>query len=600
MFFPVVLTGQIQSNELPYSFDNQINYEDFKKFEIENFDSEKYLEEDRKLMTIKPYRFAINKKTNISFDTTNFILLDSLKIYYLQIAVPNSKGISLTFSDFQVDEDVKIFLFDNNLEYTIGAFSEINNKKNKILSTQFIPSDSIIVEVHVSLMSNFPNFHISDIGCAYRNIKEESDWCEIDINCNEDPRWQTIKKATLKIIYQEDDSYYACSGTLMANTRLDNTPYYLTANHCVNTQEEANSTIFYFNYEYTECEGEIAYENQTISGAHLIATADDRLDFTLLELSAVPPKTYNPFYAGWSRQEEYDDTTVCIHHPAGDVKKISIDYNPLGLGSFSGYDPNKHWQVLEWDEGTTEGGSSGSGLFTKDMFLIGDLSGGDASCDYNYDDYYQQFYHCWDDYNPNNQRLKTWLDSFGFNPMQIEGYDPYENIDLEVPIDFQAELYDSLVTLSWIPPENEPDKYIIYKNLKPFYEAILPETVTDILDKDGVYVYYATAIYENEESKPSTMRSLVYGDTSSIPKVTEIKVYPNPSTGIFYIVTPDSIPITKVEIFNPNGQLVKIFEINQKKFVTLNIDSFYNSFYFLRIHTVGDTYLEKIGIIRNH
>jgi len=114
----------------------------------------------------------------------------------------------------------------------------------------------------------------------------------------------------------------------------------------------------------------------------LLATADDHLDFALLELSVVPPEIYHPYYAGWDRVQEYLDTSVCIHHPAGDVKKISKDYDTLGLGSFTGYDSHKHWQIKEWDEGTTEGGSSGSGLFTVEGLLIGTLSGGEADCDY--------------------------------------------------------------------------------------------------------------------------------------------------------------------------------------------------------------------------
>jgi hypothetical protein len=51
--------------------------------------------------------------------------------------------------------------------------------------------------------------------------------------------------------------------------------------------------------------------------------------------------------------------TTGIHHPSGDVKKISFNIDDTEVGQFGGADC---WHVLDWEDGTTEPGSSGSPL----------------------------------------------------------------------------------------------------------------------------------------------------------------------------------------------------------------------------------------------
>ena len=59
-------------------------------------------------------------------------------------------------------------------------------------------------------------------------------------------------------------------------------------------------------------------------------------DFGLVELNSVPPVSYDVFYAGWRNTGAVSTTAVCIHHPSGDVKKISFDDDPLQNSSQNG------------------------------------------------------------------------------------------------------------------------------------------------------------------------------------------------------------------------------------------------------------------------
>ena len=53
--------------------------------------------------------------------------------------------------------------------------------------------------------------------------------------------------------------------------------------------------------------------------AVLMATSD----FHLVELNNEPPYDYGLFAAGWNSSNTVSSSGVGIHHPAGDIKKIS-------------------------------------------------------------------------------------------------------------------------------------------------------------------------------------------------------------------------------------------------------------------------------------
>jgi hypothetical protein len=89
-----------------------------------------------------------------------------------------------------------------------------------------------------------------------------------------------------------------------------------------------------------------------------------------------------PYYLGWDRTGNSGTGGIGIHHPAGDVKKISLytmspestDY----LSNTVSPDGN-HWRLV-WSSGTTEIYSSGSPLINNSRHVIGQLHGGYVSC----------------------------------------------------------------------------------------------------------------------------------------------------------------------------------------------------------------------------
>jgi hypothetical protein len=178
------------------------------------------------------------------------------------------------------------------------------------------------------------------------------------------------------------------------------------------------------------------------------------MDFTLLELLDPVPVNYHPYYAGWDNTSSAPSSAYTIHHPQGDVKKISIETEPLTITSFGDkFDKNKHWLVKHWESGTTEAGSSGGGIFDAGNHLRGSLTGGEAECGNSVNDYFQMFSHDWKDYPAPENQLAYWLDPLDSRPNTLEGFDPnaafWESGDTLSNIGEEEDLALEKTALTW-------------------------------------------------------------------------------------------------------------------------------------------------------
>ena len=155
----------------------------------------------------------------------------------------------------------------------------------------------------------------------------------VNINCSEGQNWQDEKRAVARILLTFPDGVGWCSGALINNTSENFSPYLLTANHCLRNYYDAVSNasapnlIFYWDYEFSGCDNQSAEPTikQTI-GATIVAN-NSISDFALLQLTQNPRNltNFNPYYLGWDRSGSTGGSGgVGIHHPMGDVKKLSL------------------------------------------------------------------------------------------------------------------------------------------------------------------------------------------------------------------------------------------------------------------------------------
>lgn len=350
--------------------------------------------------------------------------INNLKVWTLVIRSSGAKSLSLTFEDVKLKRGEKIFVY--NPSGVLGAFTETYNNTG-VFSTAHLKGDMLIVEFS-SPYEDQGSFSIKKVAHAFLDIADKSGPCNININCPEGENWQTEKRSVIRIVIGN----VACTGTLLNNSAQDGKALVLTANHCISSDFDGERSLFYFNYESTLCDTDAgASTGQVLAGAKVLSTNSD-YDFSVIELNQHPPISFKPYYAGWNLQAGQNlNGVACIHHPWGDVRKISIEENKVVSATYSEpgqiFPKNGFWLIGHWEKGTTEDGSSGAALFDNEGLVIGSLVGGQANCAVPDSDYYQKI-------NASffakprflTDTLSNVLDPLNSNIDKLQGYDPYE------------------------------------------------------------------------------------------------------------------------------------------------------------------------------
>lgn len=414
---------------------------------------------------------------------------DGSKTWRLKLSSPGAIAIAVYYDDFYIPEGGKLYLYNEARSQIIGAFTSANNPASRKFSTELIQGETVYLEYNAPTQTrlkkdpnapirgtvngnritsdhnpingnNGPVISIKEISYVYKEIPllwqydaskapafGASDTCEVDVNCSEGTNWQTQKKGVAEIYIKSGTSYGFCSGTLINTANNSGTPYFLTADHCYGMPDDGTPYAsaadllqwqFYFNYEKAVCDGSTNPSYKTITGCVLKANSpiNGGSDFTLLLLNTAPPQSYGPYYNGWNRTNTAATSGVGIHHPAGDVKKISTYTSSATTSYFNGGAGanaviNSGWNVT-WVQtpnghGVTEGGSSGSPLFNQAKLVTGTLSGGNSSCTNKLGtNIYGKFWYHWDQAGTtSDKQLKPWLDPTTTGSTIVNGYDPY-------------------------------------------------------------------------------------------------------------------------------------------------------------------------------
>jgi PKD repeat protein len=399
-------------------------------------------------------------------------------IWRVQLHSQDAKALGVVFSDFYLPPNTELYVYDVDRQIVAGAFTSENNHSSMQFSTRLIPSSTIIIEyiergssyeiiekmypedqfiienrnecIPISNYTPQTNFRIDELIYMYIDVYSAFDAsrpqtgasqaCQVNIRCSPvgDP-YLNQKRGVAHIVFREGAGWYLCSGTLVNNTLQNGVPYFLTAYHCGGVASAADHNVwqFYFNYERPTCDNTGSPPTtDMITGCTYRAGYPilNGSDFQLVELNSNVPLAYNPFYNGWDRSTVGATSGASIHHPAGDVKKIStftaqlISSTPTIDGQAMA--TNSAWRVV-WSSnpngwGVTEGGSSGSPIFNQNGRQVGTLTGGSSTCaSPTSADFYGKFdYHWISNGGTADVQLRPWLDPVGTNPTFLDGWDP--------------------------------------------------------------------------------------------------------------------------------------------------------------------------------
>ena len=235
---------------------------------------------------------------------------------------------------------------------------------------------------------------VQDIGSA--------EACNVDVPCSRlasDPAFRNAAESVAKMFFRVGSAMFLCTGTLLADSDpATQVPYFLGGNHCFENnnapyktadqmQAVASTLTTFWGFEAAGCSGAALSQPRAgwtqRSGGATFLYNNVQVDALLLRLNEAPPA--GAFFSGW------DATTIAagvavlaIHHPRGDLKMASEGtVRALAAPGVTVGGASTPLIQVGWTSGTTEVGSSGSGLFTRGSagyLFRGGLWGGTASC----------------------------------------------------------------------------------------------------------------------------------------------------------------------------------------------------------------------------
>ncbi len=437
--FATSAVAQVSSGGTPPSFTKSLR-SDVERIDLGPVDVARLLAEDAaERDKAVPFRFGHAFDVNWSIDDVGTWedLPDGGRVWRLTVATPGAYSINMVLSRYRLPEGAQLFVYNVDRSMVVGAFTSKNNKPTGEMAIQPVRGDEVTIEYYEPAAVVYEGELVfAHIVHAYRDIfriaKDATDFggsgsCNNNVNCPEGANWQKEKRSVAMILLSNGTRY--CSGSMVNNVRQDKTPYFLTANHCASGP---TTWIIMFNYESPSCANINGPTFMTVQGTTVRASYSTS-DVFLVQLNEAPPDSYKVTFGGWSNVNAGGDSSVAIHHPAGDIKKISFDYGTITSTAYLGetVDPaQSHWRITQWEDGTTEGGSSGSPLYNKQHQVVGQLHGGYASCTSITSDWYGKFSMSWTGGGTSSSRLRDWLDPDNTGATTLNTWDPYAGVQI--------------------------------------------------------------------------------------------------------------------------------------------------------------------------
>ena len=431
----------------------------------------------------RTYTFAVERPVTLPTASLGEVLEDGAGHYVWRatLQAPQAKNIGLRLSRYALPRGGALFVSAKDRPAS-GALTEQNNATDSLLQIAPIDGEELLLEYeypegtradqlalpfHIdALFYGFRDFRATEPGFAQPGepFYDHTNYPLSSLSCAPNAiAHPEVWKQTRSVVMIIVGGTSVSTGALINNSRSDGTPYVLTSAHCVNNlfrllgdltsiHRNASTTVFFFGFQSPLRQGNVRpTEEQSLSGANLVGYSETS-EMCLLRITGLPrradgsvgtiPAAYQPYFAGWSREEAPKGPYIGIHHPGGSTKRYSRskdtelqteDYE-LTYTDRQGHSQivswtNMHWYLNEWSVGTTAAGSSGSPLFDQQGQIIGALTGGASTCDSPFEDRYWALKRAWKDASPEAgsiRSLQPWLDPAHTGALTCPGYDPIE------------------------------------------------------------------------------------------------------------------------------------------------------------------------------
>ena len=354
-------------------------------------------------------------------------LADSSVAWEMELVSSGASALRLQFEDFDLADGVRLFVY-NEAGQVRGPYAGRGPDANGGFWSSSVFGERVRLHVHADDAAAFaasrfvvaaamhmgPRFHVADvIAASYQPGPAAPDgtFCGVTVpDCTingvcaiaSNPGLAAASDAVAQINFVRGGSGYICSGALINPSGSVRTPYFLTANHCFDSQASASSLEAHFRFRTAACDTSCTMlPTLEANGSTLMATgaAPARGDYTLVRLNSVPGGL---MLLGWSAGHPAEGGyLIHLGHPGGSPLAYSVRRIRYGTGALPNCSGVPRPAFLYSGvsaapsdaQGATAGGSSGGPAVLLasgggSSYIVGQLygacyAGTEAPCDAN-------------------------------------------------------------------------------------------------------------------------------------------------------------------------------------------------------------------------
>ncbi|MEN8164850.1 MAG: serine protease [Acidobacteriota bacterium] len=331
-------------------------------------------------------------------------LIDGAVVWSATFRSPGATALRAHLVDIDLPDGVLLYAYGETGD-AYGPYTGNGSSNRREVWTNTVLGDVLTLQLEIAapvteeqLWGSY--FSVASVGhmgdrfnlARWQDETPEKSFCTINADCVENADCSSVpgaiaaaEPAVAEMLYASRSSYYICTGTLMADTGGSMTPYFLTANHCISTSDEAASLETYWDFTApcgtTACSYAWEIVGRATPGA-VILSGNDTSDYTLLQLDAIPS---GRTFLGWTAAAVANSNGTDLYrlsHPSGAPQAYSthdVDTSKYECSSW----PRGSWIYSKDTYGATEGGSSGSAVLNSSGLIVGQLSG---ACGFNLND----------------------------------------------------------------------------------------------------------------------------------------------------------------------------------------------------------------------
>ncbi len=326
---------------------------------------------------------------------------DGWRVARLELHSMNADGLRLQLADLAGTKGLELRVYEPRGRRVFGPYSDPRRGEDGTWWTPIVFGDAIGIELAMAPGSDMPRVMPSIKGIMYlfcdgvqcHSGPGSTMACHNDITCN--ASWAEGDGRGVALIYfNSGGGCTRCSGALLNRGPGDLSPLFMTANHCVNTQAEADTVEVLWHYNTPTCNGTPpAYNTLLESDGAILLKRHPGADWSLLGLLEAPQ---TDTYLGWDAGNwASGNAATGVHHPRGTFKRIStgtsagttdgVQFCDASIGTVAcnctgGLCISGDVFNVGYTSGTTEPGSSGSPAFDSNRRVRGALTGGPVGC----------------------------------------------------------------------------------------------------------------------------------------------------------------------------------------------------------------------------